>query len=97
MGLIQTFLNAFNKGREDAEKKARAEALEHARSDGGTLGSTPQGDAGSFDPIERPAPEPESGDRVDPDNLSVTSGDPEEGGEKLPPNSTDPPPPTEIR
>ena len=43
MGLIQTFLNAFNKGREDAEKKARADALEHARSDGGTLGSTPQG------------------------------------------------------
>lgn len=83
MGLIQTFLNAFNKGREDAEAKAAAEAKEHARSDG-LLGPTHSGAGGSFDPM-RPAPEPESGDRVEPGDLSVASGDPEEGGEKPPP------------
>ena len=85
MGLIQTFLDAFRKGRADADAKAKHDAaLEHARSDGGSLGSTPASSGGAFDPM-RPAPEPESGDRVDPGNLSVASADPEEGGEAVPP------------
>jgi hypothetical protein len=83
MGLIQTFLNAFKKGQEDAAAKNRADALEHARSDG-LLGPTNESAGGAFDP-QRPAPEPQSGDRVDPGNLSV-EGDPEEGGETLPPS-----------
>jgi hypothetical protein len=83
MGLIQTFLNAFHKGREDAAKAEAKEKLELARNSGGGLGSTPQGSSGSFDPIQRPADQPESGDRVDLDDLSVASGDPEEGGEVL--------------
>jgi hypothetical protein len=86
MGLIQTFLNAFNKGREDAAKAEAKEKVELARNSGGTLGSTPQGSAGSFDPIQRPADQPESGDRVDSGNISVASGDPEEGGEATPDN-----------
>jgi hypothetical protein len=78
MSVFSTFVDAFKK----AVDRKRAADLETARSSGGTLGSTPAGNAGAFDPL-RPAPEPDTGNRVDLGVNEVSSGDPEEGGEVL--------------
>lgn len=76
MGLWADFVDAFN----NAKAKKRAADVEVMRSSGGTLGSTSAADAGKFDPL-RPAPEPDTGKGIDLDVNSVSSGDPEEGGE----------------
>ena len=77
MGAISAFVDAFNKA---LGRKPAIDAKELARSSGGTLGSTPEGYAGKFDPL-RPAPDPDTGEGPGDLDLSVSSGDPEEGGE----------------
>jgi hypothetical protein len=49
MALVRTFLNAFKKGQDDAAAKNRADALEHARSDG-LLGPTTESAAADLTP-----------------------------------------------
>ena len=73
MSWIQTFVDAVKK----AFGKEPAVDIEEVRSTGG-LGSTY--DSGAFDPL-RPTPTPDSGERVDADDISVKSAAPEEGGE----------------
>jgi hypothetical protein len=72
---------SFFSGVIDALKKAFGRKpevdIEQVRSAGG-LGSTPPTDA--FDPL-RPAPQSGGQSAVEVDELSVSSGDPEEGGE----------------
>ena len=46
--------------------KSRKDTLEHARNDGGTLGSTPAGYGGSFEPIHHDAPAGDQHEHVPP-------------------------------
>ncbi len=75
MSLISIFVDAFKK----ALGRKRADDVELARSSGGSLG--PSADTDAFDPL-RPAPSPTPSRGSVPGGISVTSGDPEEGGER---------------
>ncbi len=73
MSLISSFVEAIKK----AMGRKPAVDIEDVRSSG-PLGPTHDTDA--FDPL-RPAPQPDLGSEVDTGEISVASGDPEEGGE----------------
>ena len=75
-GVITTFLDALKKA---VGGKPEIDTKELARSSGGSLGPAPDG-SHAFDPL-RPTPEPDAGTEVTTGNVSVSSGDPEEGGE----------------
>jgi hypothetical protein len=76
MSIVSAFVDAFKK----AIGRKPAVDIEDVRSSGG-LG--PTHDTGAFDPL-RPSPTPDLGSEVDTGDLSVASGDPEEGGEIAP-------------
>jgi hypothetical protein len=73
MSLVSVFVDAFKKA---AGRKPKID-IEEVRSTGGLGPSNP---TDAFDPM-RTAPPPGSGSDVTRGDLSVSSGDPEEGGE----------------
>jgi hypothetical protein len=77
MSLISTFVDAVKRA---AANKREKDLKELIRNEGGTLGSTPAGDADKFNPL-RPTPEDDSEQGIDSGDVSVASADPEEGGE----------------
>lgn len=85
MGLISTFVDAFRRAA-GKQPKSDAELKELSRSSGGSLGSAPASAGSSFDPMQRPTPESQTGEVQAGDvsvtgDMSVGSGDPEEDGE----------------
>lgn len=76
MSIVSVFVDAFKKATGRKPKVSK----EDFRSSG-PLG--PSADTDAFDPL-RPAPTPDLGSEVNTGDLSVASGDPEEGGEIAP-------------